>query len=248
MLIMPKPITDFWWLLCSQLLVLRDQWYWYLVQASFVPVSMLIFLWLLTGRHDPSVMPVFVIGSLVSGLSFGGMLSLGQELGGMKDQNAFEHYAALPISKPAFVAAIATRGMLLALPSAIVMLTIGVAAFQMTVTAPMIVIMVISAYALAGFGAIIGFVSPNAQVSSLVTQILQTIILNFGPVYITMTDLPTALRWIARLWPTTYSAEALRQAAQQQPLAELSIPVGILLGFVVASLIIVPMRLSWRHR
>lgn len=247
-MILAKPVTDFWWLLRGQLLVLRDQWYWYLIQASFVPVSMLIFLWLLSGRHDPSVMPVFVIGSLVSGLSFGGMLSLGQELGGMKDQNAFEHYAALPISRSAFVAAIATRGMLLALPSAAVMLAIGTVAFQMIITIPMIVILVVSAYALAGFGAIIGFLSPTAQVSSLVTQILQTVILNFGPVYIAMADLPTALRWVARLWPTTYSAEALRQAAQRQPLSDLSVPVGVLLGFTIVSLIIVPMRLSWRHR
>lgn len=245
---LPKGIRDFWWLLRAELLVLRDQWYWYLVQAAFVPLSMLVFLWLLIGRQHPAQMPFFVVGSLISGLSFGGMLSLGQELGGMKDQHAFEHYAALPISKQAFVAAIATRGMLLALPAAAVVLAVGHTAFHVTVTPMVIVILVLSAYALAGLGAVIGFYSPTAQASSLITQILQTVILNFGPIYISLASLPTPLQWVARAWPTTYSAEALRSAVNERPLADYLLPLVVLVGFVTVSLVLVPRRLSWRRR
>jgi ABC-2 type transport system permease protein len=242
----PKGIRDFWWLLRAQLLVLRDQWYWYLVQASFVPLSLLLFLWLLVGRQDPTEMPFFVVGSLISGLSFAGMLSLGQELGGMKDQHAFEHYAALPISKIAFVAALATRGTLLSLPAATVVLLVGHLAFDVTTTPMVIVILILSAYALAGLGAVIGFWSPTSQISSLATQILQTVIVNFGPVYITLSSLPRPLQWIAHIWPTTYSAEALRSAVNHNSITDYITPLAVLVGFVIISLVLVPMRLSWR--
>ncbi len=243
-----KPLRDFWWLLRSELFVLREQWYWYLVQASFVPLSYLLFLWLLVGSRDPDSMVFLVTGSLVTAISFAGMASLGQHLGMLKAYNAFEYYATLPISKAAFLAAVATRGMLLSLPSAALVLAVGHLAFGLPVRPLALVVLLLSAYALVGFGAVIGFWSPTVQVASLATQILQTVIIFFGPVYYPPESLPETLRWTARLWPTTYAAEAMRGAMRGEPIGEIWIPIAVLAGFVIASLVLVPMRLRWRSR
>jgi ABC-2 type transport system permease protein len=243
-----KPLRDFAWLLWSELFVLREQWFWYVVQASFVPVSYLFFLWLLVGREDPRRMAFFVTGSLVMSLSFGGLISLGQHLGSLKAYHAFDYYAALPISKAAFVAAIATRGMLLALPSTLVVLALGHAVFGLPVPALGLAVLLLSAYAMAGFGAVIGFWSPSAQVASLATQVLQTIIIFFGPIYYPLESLPQPLQWIARLWPTTYAAEAVRGAMGGVPAEQLWLPIAALTGFVGLSLVLVPMKLEWRTR
>lgn len=138
--------------------------------------------------------------------------------------------------------------MLLSLPSAAVVLAIGNVAFEVPVTLMMVIILLLSAYALAGFGAVIGFWSPTSQVASLLTQILQTVITSFGPIYIALSQLPRPLQWVAHLWPTTYSAEALRGATEGQAFSHYALPLGILCGFVLASLILVPMRVSWRAR
>jgi ABC-2 type transport system permease protein len=184
----------------------------------------------------------------VMSLSFGGMLSLGQHLGWLKTNHAFEYYATLPIAKPVFIAAITTRGMLLALPSAVIVHLLGWLLYGLAVPPLGWLILILAAYAMAGFGAVIGFWSPTAQVASLVTQVLQTIIIFFGPIYYPLSALPSPLRLTARLWPTTYAAEALRAAARGEPLIQFWQPVAVLAGFVGLSLVLVPLKLEWRSR
>ncbi len=243
-----KQLRDFWWLLRGELFLLREEWFWYLVQSSFVPLSYLLFLWFLVGRQDPDRRAFFVSGSLVMSLSIGGMLSLGQHLGMLKAYNAFEYYAMLPISKPVFVAAITTRGMLLSLPSTLLVFALGHFLFGMSVPPTGFLILLLSAYAMAGFGTVIGFWSPTAQVASLATQILQTVIIFFGPIFYPLDSLPALLQWTARLWPTTYSADALRAAIRGEAASQLWPPILALLAFVILSLMLVPMRLDWRGR
>jgi ABC-2 type transport system permease protein len=243
-----KHLRDFWWLLRGELFLLREAWFWYLVQVSFVPLVQLVFLWLLVGRRDPAAMAFFLTGSLVMSLSLGGMLSLGQHLGGLKEAHAFEYYAALPIAKPVFVAAITTRGTLLALPSALLILLLGWMLYGLVVPPRGLPILLLAAYAMAGFGAAIGFWSPTAQIASLATQVLQTLIIFLGPIYYPPATLPAPLRATAYLWPTTYAAEALRGAVAGDPWGALWPPVAVLVGFVGLSLALVPLKLEWRSR
>jgi len=178
-----KTLRDFVWLLRAELFVLREEWFWYLLQASFVSLSYLAFLWFLIGPEAPSVMQNLIVGSLVMSLSFSGMLSLGQHLGYLKELQAFDYYASLPISKGAFIAAVTTRGMLLSLPATLFIVILAAVFLKMQFTGLSVLVLLLSAYAMAGFGAVIGFYSPTAQVSSLLTQILQTVIIFFAPVY-----------------------------------------------------------------
>jgi len=242
-----KTARDFLWLLRGELFLLRETWYWYLVHSSFVSVSYLAFLWLLVGRQGLVDVTHLVVGSLVAGLSLGGMLSLGQHLGLLKERNAFDYYAALPISKAAFVAAATTRGTLLALPSNVVVAVLSAVFFNVSLPLTTIPILLLSAYAMTGLGAVIGFWSPSAQVASLLTQILQTVIVFFAPVYYPPEVLPEFLRMTSYLWPTTHAATAIR-AAITGDTAAVYTSVAVLAGFCLVSLVLVPMRLDWRAR
>ncbi|MGC9075554.1 MAG: ABC transporter permease [Candidatus Bipolaricaulaceae bacterium] len=241
-----KTARDFLWLLRAELFLLREAWYWYLVHSSFVSVSYFLFLWLVVGRQGEVDVTHLVVGSMVTGLSLGGMLSLGQHLGGLKERHAFDYYAALPISKAAFVAAVTTRGTLLALPSNVVVAVLSTLFFGVSLPPVTIPILLLSAYAMAGFGAVIGFWSPSAQVASLVTQILQTVIIFFAPIYYSPEVLPRFLQITSYLWPTTYAATAVRAAISGDPTVYRSI--AVLAGFCLMSLVLVPMKLDWRGK
>lgn len=243
-----KALRDFAWLLRAELFVLRETWFWYFVQSSFVSVSYFVFLWLLVGRQAQADVSYLVVGSLVMGLSFGGMLSLGQHLGFLKEVSAFDYYAALPISKAAFVAAVTTRGTLLALPAAAVTALLAAAFFGVSLPPVAVPILLLSAYAMSGFGAVIGFWSPSAQVASLLTQILQTVIVFFAPVYYPPAALPDPLRVVAHLWPTTHAATALHAAISGHTGPALYAPVLVLAAFCAVSLVLIPLRLDWRAR
>lgn len=243
-----KPFRDFVWLLRAELFLLREQWFWYLIQSSFVPISYLVFLWFILDRHDPMTLTFLVVGSLVTSLSFGGMLSLGQHIGFLKDYNAFDYYASLPVAKAVFIAAITTRGMLLSLPSAILIITLANLFLGLQFSLLALGILLLAAYAMSGFGALIGFWSPTGQVASLTTQILQTIIIFFAPVYFPASVLPEWLRYLSLVWPTTHAASALQSITTGGPTETVWMSTLILLGFCVFSLVLVPLRLDWRAR
>lgn len=243
-----KTLRDFFWLLRAELFVLREEWFWYLLQASFVSLSYLAFLWFLIGPQAPSAAENLIVGSLVMSLSFAGMLSLGQHIGYLKELQAFDYYAALPLSKGAFIAALTTRGMLLSLPATLLIGFLAVVFFHVPFTGLSVLILFLSAYAMAGFGALIGFYSPTAQVASLLTQILQTLIIFFAPVYYPPSVLPEGLRLLAYLWPTTHAALALKGSLGGELNPSSLVSLFVLVLFCLVSLVLIPLRLDWRGR
>lgn len=243
-----KLARDFWWLLRSQLFHLRLTWFWYLIQITFVPLTFLAFLWFFLGRAQPEVMLFVITGSLVLNISMGAMLSLGQQIGWLKDQNAYEYYASLPISKAVFLAALVTRGVLLTMPSTLLVLAIGTLFFNMLPDLGTLLVLVLSAYAMSGLGALIGFWSPTGQVANLATQIVQPLIVLFAPVYIPLEQLPYPLQLTAYFLPTTYAARALRETLAGASVLQLWPEILILLGFTAISLMLVPFKLDWRAK
>ncbi len=240
-----KAARDFWWLLKGELYILRDTWYWQLVHTSFVAFAYLLFLAILVGRTGSIDMRYLVVGSLVFGMALSGMLTLGQNVAHMKEAGVFEYYASLPVSKLVYILALAARGTLLALPSAAVIWTL--AWFFLDIRLPLVAapVLLLAGLAMAGFGAVIGFWSPSAVVALLATQILQVVVVFFSPVYYPASLLPTWLRWLSNLWPTTHAASAL-QAALSQDQTALFRSTLVLAAYALFSLGLVPRRLPWR--
>ncbi len=232
-------------LLLSEMFRLRVDWFWYLVQMSFQPLALLTFVFFLWG--DPRAAQFAVTGSLVVTMSSSAMLSLGQYIGWMKSVNTYEHYAALPISRTVFLAAIGTRGVLLSLPSLLTVAVIGSLVMDVHFTAQSVVVLLLGAYAMSGLGAFIGFWSRDAQVSSLATQVLATIIIFLAPVYIPVERLPGPLQVTAKAIPTTYVARALRLTVSGAPISSLWPDMAVLAVLALVSLFLVPLRVPWRQ-
>lgn len=243
-----KHTRDFWWLLRSHFFLLRLAWFWYLVQMTFVPLSFLAFLWLFIGQERPEVMLFLITGSLIMNMSLGAMLSLGQDIGWLKDQNAYEYYASLPLSKGVFLAALVTRGVLLSLPSTLLLFGMGAISLNLLPNLEALLVLVLGAYAMSGLGAFIGFWSPTGQIANLATQIVQPLIVLFAPVYIPLEQLPYPLQITAHFLPTTYAARALRGALTGASVLQIWPEILILLGFTIVSLGLIPWKLDWRAK
>jgi ABC-2 type transport system permease protein len=241
----PRQFLVFALVLLSELFRLRVEWFWYLVQMSFFPVVMIGFIYFLWG--DPRAAQFAVTGSLVVTMSTAAMLSLGQHVGWLKDTNAYEHYAALPVGKGVFVLAIATRGVILAMPSVLTVALLGRLLLGVHLTALSILVLIVAAYAMSGIGAFIGFWSRDGRASGMTTQVVATAIIYLAPVYIPLERLPVALRFVAQFFPTTYAASALRAVGDAARTAELWRDVAVLGIFALVSLLLVPRRLDWRQ-
>ncbi|MEW6524322.1 MAG: ABC transporter permease [Bacillota bacterium] len=245
---MRKQCRDFAWLLLGELYSLRLAWFWYLVHMALSPLLNMFLLYMYGGRGNPQATLFAVTGSLAQGLTVASMLTLGQNIGSLKDQNAYEHYATLPISRLTFLLATTTRSMIFSVPSFIVILVTGVTVLRLPLSpnALLVPVVLVAGYSLAALGAFIGFYSPTGQVASLATQVLAGLMSTMAPVYLTLEQLPQFLRVTALAVPTTYVARALRAALTGPVTPALWTDIGILLAFTSASLWLVTKKVDWR--
>lgn len=245
---MRKQWRDFCWLLRGETYSIRLSWFWYLIHMALSPLLSMFLLYMFGGSGNPRVTLFVVTGSLAQGLTTSTMLSLGQQIGSLKDQHAYEYFAALPISKTTFILAIATRSMIFGLPSFMVILLVGVTVLSLPLTpnALAIPVVLLAGYSLAALGAFIGFYCQTAQGASLATQVLAGLMYTFAPVYIQVEQLPRLLQSTSVIVPTTYVARALRAALAGPVTTELLADVATLFVFTVGSLWFAARKLDWR--
>ncbi len=245
---MKKQWRDFTWLLRGEMYTMRMQWFWYLFYMALNPVLNMFLLYMFGGRGNQTATMFAITGGLAQGLTISSMLTLGQNIGGLKDQNAYEHYATLPISKVTFLLAMATRAMIFSLPSFVIILVVGASSLGLPFHPSLLTIptVFLAGYSLAGLGAFIGFYSPTAQVASLATQVLAGVMFTLAPVYVSLNQLPSFLHSTAAIIPTTYVASALRSVLSGVITTRTWTDLAVLGAVTLGSLWLVLKKLDWR--
>jgi ABC-2 type transport system permease protein len=215
---------------------------------SLQPLTLLLFIRFLLGPSEESVVLYLITGNIVLSLSLSSMLSLGQDLGWLKDDHAFEYYATLPVPKSALILAIVTRSALLALPSIVIILLLSAWFFDISLKPHPLVLFVLflGGYSLSGLGAIIGFYSPSGRIASLLTQIIQPIIVFLSPVFVPVDRLPGALQFTANLMPTTFIARALRDSLTGNVSISTWSNMLVIAAITMGSFVLVEKGLDWR--
>lgn len=236
-----------WFLIKAEMLSLRINWQWSLFIVLVAPLSMLYFLYLLVGRTTPEYMTYVVSGNVIMSLVTGTMLTLGQELGFLKDVRGFDYYASLPLYKFQLITAYLVRATIITLPSILILIIIGKAVFdvQIAIHFSLFIIVFLSGMSLAGLGACIGIYSRNSSQASTITQILQPLIVYCAPVFVPLESMPRFMRVISMFIPTTYVASALRNSF-----------IGVfdwqniivLVAFCGLSMYLVEYKIDWRQK
>jgi ABC-2 type transport system permease protein len=241
-------LTEFLWLLRGELYQLRSQWFWYVVYLSFSPLTYLFFLSIYGGVRTPEAQLYIITGSVANGAVASALVSLGQTIGRMRDQNALEYYASLPVSKLSFISAVAAKGVLLSCPSSLVILAVGVGTMGGSIHVSPILLIVAylaGAFSLAGIGAVIGFYCADTQSVGLATQIIAPVLVLFAPVYVPLQQLPPILQVSARFLPTTYVAGCLRSALGYERNTYWG-SLAVVMLWVLASVGLQLARVGWR--
>ncbi|MEW6398094.1 MAG: hypothetical protein AB1503_02860 [Bacillota bacterium] len=173
-----------------------------------------------------------ITGSVAQGLCTAAMLSPGQDIGMMKDARTFEYYASLPISKLNFILALATRAMILALPSSLMLLAAGSLFLGLPARpSPLLALVLICAgYSLAGLGAFVGSFSPDGRVARWTTQLVSPVLLKHPRPY------SAAPAGSCRFFPATYVASSLRASLLGQVSAATWMELAGLAGWTVVTL------------
>lgn len=231
-----------------QFSAIRDTWMWVFVMASLFPLCNMLFLKFFYPLDEPAVIVRIITGNMVFAITLMGITMLAQDVSWQKHQGHFGFYASLPISKLSFVAAIMLRGLITTLPSVIILCLLGQLVFgvKFHYSVGLIPLVFVAMLSSVGFGAALGFWSPNYHLTNLMSQILVMFITFLTPVIVDVERLPLLLRWISALLPTTYAASAFRSLFGHGWNPAAAKDMGILALFSLASLWLIQTKVSWR--
>jgi len=240
-------VRDTLYLIWTQILNVRTGWVWYFLLSSFIPLLTLFFLFMILGYQIQYAIYV-VTGNVVFAVVLGSLNTLAEQMGWMKQNRFFEHYAALPISKFSLIIALVTRCTLFSLPAMAMVLLLGKWIFRLPIVLhPMlIVVFVLSGFALSGIGAVIGISSTNSNWANIATRVVFPILIFAAPVMIPLENLPVVLRYISVVLPTTYIAGAFRAVLAGNLDGNFWLDMSVIILFTVVSLYWVARKFDWR--
>jgi ABC-2 type transport system permease protein len=240
-------LRDIGYLIISQLLYMRTGWQWYLCLSGFIPIITLFFLFLVLG-YQIRYANYVVTGNVVFTEVIGSLNTLADQMGWMKQNKYFEHYAILPISKISLIIAFVTRSTLFSLIPMIGVLFIGKLLYHLPIIFhPLsIIVYIVSGFALSGIGACIGIYSKNSNLANITTQVVFPILVFTAPVMLPLDNFPPIIRYWSIILPTTYIANAFRDSLSGIFGLNFWCNLGIIFFFAFLSLYLVARKFDWR--
>lgn len=234
------------WLILAriQFTIIREAWVWIFIMACMFPLTTLLFLKFFTLDPTPAVMTRIITGNMLFGLIVMGLNSMAQEISWQKHQGHFTYYSSLPIAKVNFIFANLLRGLIMSVPSFIILALIGQLAYgiQFHYSWGLLPVLLLTVFSVVGAGVLIGFWSPSHQLTNMLVQALMM----FTPVMVDMDQLPSILQWLSYIFPTTYAAEAMREVLISGWSGAVAWNTLVLLLFSLISIALILKKVDWR--
>jgi ABC-2 type transport system permease protein len=241
-------VTELFYLLRIQYADVRETWIWVVVLASVFPLTTLLFMRFFLESPSPDTVMRIVSGNLIFPIIIMGINGLGNQIAWSKHQGQFTFYASLPISKVNFLLAFMIRGLLMSLPSVLIMSILAQFVFDVRFhfNIGLLPMVLLSVAGPAGIGALIGFLSPNQELTNMITNLLMVFLNFLTPVMIDIHQLPPVLQAVSYVFPTTYAADGLRQLLQGNWTTAVSLDMLALALFTIVSFWIASRNMDWR--
>ena len=141
-----------------------------------------------------------------------GMTMLPQFLAEAKQQGRLDYFRSLPISREAYLLALLSVVLVLALPGILLGLVAGWLRYDVNfeISAAIVIVVPLATLSLGGFGAAIAIISPRLQLTNAISQLAIFYFIFFAPVLLPRENLPPALQRTSDFLPPTYAADAVR--------------------------------------
>ncbi|MGW4873826.1 ABC transporter ATP-binding protein/permease [Streptomyces chartreusis] len=241
--------TSFKYLWFEHMLIVRTSWHVHMVFGIFMPLTMVFgFSRIGSGLSDQSSLLYIASGSGVFSIAALGTTAIAQRIGAIKAEGSMMYYASLPISKVAFVTAFVAARLLLIAPGLVTSLLAVEVLYdiKLTLSPTLLFVYPLTALPLAALGLVIGSLIDKIELISIVTYMLNFLLLLGAPLLIPLESLPVALRVISYVMPTSYGADAIRHSVTGDIDGTFALDVAVLAVASVASLWIADRALRWR--
>ncbi|MFI0781011.1 ABC transporter ATP-binding protein/permease [Streptomyces sp. NPDC021212] len=241
--------TSFKYLWFEHMLTVRTSWHVHMVFGIFMPLTMVFgFSRIGSGLTDELSLTYIASGSGVFAIAALGTTAIAQRIGAIKAEGSMLYYASLPISKVAFVMAFVAARLLLIAPGLVTSLIAVRLLYGLDLTlSPMLLIVYpLTALPLAALGLVIGSLIDRIELISIVTYVLNFVLLLGAPLLIPAKALPLPLKALSWVMPTTYGSDAIRRSVSDNIDATFGLDILVLTVMTVLALTIADRSLRWR--
>ncbi|WP_421110028.1 ABC transporter ATP-binding protein/permease [Streptomyces sp. NEAU-S77] len=241
--------TSFKYLWFEHMLTVRTSWHVHMVFGIFMPLTMVFgFSRIGSGLTDELSLTYIASGSGVFAIAALGTTAIAQRIGAIKAEGSMLYYASLPISKVAFVMAFVAARLLLIAPGLVTSLIAVRLLYGLDLTlSPMLLIVYpLTALPLAALGLVIGSLIDRIELISIVTYVLNFVLLLGAPLLIPAKALPLPLKALSWVMPTTYGSDAIRRSVSDNIDATFGLDILVLAVMTALALTIADRALRWR--
>lgn len=198
-------------LMRMQMARLRTSWRPYLIVSSAMPLGIAVLMRAVMEREQVERFgEQIVAGSAVLAIAMTAIVMLAQRIAALRENGGLDYYATLPVSRPALVATVLLSFAVFALPGTVIVLILGSALFDLSLTAlwAALPVWALGSFALAGLGIAIGFTAPDEQLAGMYSNLLMMAVLFLG--ILPAATLPGWMGPLRAVLPSTYAVDALR--------------------------------------
>jgi hypothetical protein len=197
-------------LLWVQFARLRTSWRPYLIVSSVMPLGIAVLLRAVMSEEQVEQFGrQIVAGSVVLAISMTAVVMLAQRIAALRESRALDLYGTLPVSRTAVVSSVLISFGVFSLPGTIVVVILGSALFDLSLTALWSVapVWALGSFALAGVGVVIGFGAPDEQLAGMYSNLAMMAVLFLG--ILPRESLPGWIEPLRVVLPSTYAINAL---------------------------------------
>jgi ABC-2 type transport system permease protein len=200
-----------------------------------IPLTqMLFFAYVAQFAASPtSSIPFVVVGNAVATVTYSSVFSVCQTTDSEKQQGTMEHLLVSPANRTALYFGRGVVPILLSLATVTVALFYAVVVFHVpfaeSAVLPLAVSIVLTAFAMVGFGLLLGGVALYLRTSIILGNIFLFLGLLLSGANFPLSSLPAPLQWLGWLLPLTWGIAAVRAGLNGAPLSHL-LPLWGLVG------------------
>jgi ABC-2 type transport system permease protein len=218
--------------MAMQMARLRTSWRPYLIVSSVMPLGIAVLMRaVMSDAQVDKFGEQIVAGSVVLAIAMTAVVMLAQRMANLKETAALDYYETLPVSRVGLVGAVLLSFAVFSLPGTLIVLVLGSAMFDLSLSAlwAAIPVWALGSFALAGLGVLIGFRAPDEQLAGMYSNLAMMAVLFLG--ILPAAKLPGWLASLRVVLPSTYAVNALKPGLEGSVGVDVVTDLIVLAGF-----------------
>ena len=242
----PKFLRDIFIILEMKFLFILRSWFLWVLRPLAFPLGILYWLTIMA-PDDPDVVKRILTGAIIFGFSLSATNMLTQQLVQDRYLGRLKLIITMPVSKAAYALGVMAFAILLTAPVIVLLLAMApLLSVNVEFTWAFFPMIVPILFFMGGMSFAISSYAPSMEAGGIMANLFGVVLVVISPVFFTMEQAPLALQWLGWVSPMRYAADGVMKSLSGQ--TDIWLEFLILAGFAIAATALGFWKLRWQDR